>query len=383
MTTDVKARPEEVLPTTFGTDIKQNEATSQRMPDKVKAEISSFNPHCEQVTYTTLGCLAGTLRGVLNDGPAGIGKSRSTLELAKFLRRIADVRVVSGHITPLAMYKLLYECRHRKSVLIVDESFNLLAEKEIQQMLRSAMYSGLVDWQSRGKAFGELGIPDNFEFHGRIIFNTNVTNDKNFNHKALLDRVYYNKLLLTGAQITEKMFHKRSYTPDQNIWRFVEGRLILIRDGKIDTELTQEEKDEILRFTIDRILKISRTYNTNISMRILERVEQLCLFLKQLFGELDFEFAKDLAKNYFVVNDEEDLIKKVIAENGGTMAAKDLASILKDTQKYSLRTAQRRIREYVELGKILAPKRGLVALYHGKDVATPTSPAPGEQPPGQ
>jgi len=376
MATDAKVRSEEILRVYPGDYAAQSQASVGQQTERLKEEISRFNPYCEPITYTTLGCLAGSLRAALNDGPAGIGKSRSTVELARLFPRLDGVQVLNGHITPLAMYKLLWDCRAKTCVLIVDESFTLLADREIQQMLRCAMYSGQVDWRSKGKATAGLGLPESFRFNGRVIFNTNVTNQKDFNYKAMLDRVFYNKLMLTGEQIAEKMKTKRSYSPDRELWKLVEERLLLIRDDKTDITLSTAEQEAILKYTVDGILRISRTYNVNISMRILERVEWLCLFLKQFFGELDLEFAKGLADNYFVVNDEEDLIKKVIARNGGSMPAKDLAAILRDTQKYSLRTAQRRINEYVELGRISTPKRGVVALLDSPAPAPPAPPTP-------
>jgi len=315
------------------------------------------------------------LRAVLNDGPAGIGKSRSTIELAKMFPRI-DVRSLSGQISPLAMYRLLHECRTRNSILIVDESFVMLADNQIQHMLRCALYSGVVDWRSHGQTFKSLKLPESFSFRGRVIFNTNVSNHTDANHKAMLDRVFYNRLVLTGEQIALKMIRKREYSPRRDVWRFLEEHLLQIRSGATKTRLSKKEREDILHFTVHRVLQISRTYNTELSVRILERVERLCLFLKQLFGELDFEFAKGLAKHYFVVDDEEDFIRKVIAENGGTVAAKDLAAILRDTQQYSLRTAQRRIEEYVTLGRILAPKRGLLALPAQDKRPAPATPAP-------
>lgn len=376
MSTDAKARFEEECRTRRS--VQGRSEGRESFATKLKEEISRFNPYCEQITYTTLGCFAGTLRAVLNDGPAGIGKSRSTVGLAGLLPRIG-ARVISGQISPLALYKLLHECRSSRAVVIVDESFTLLADSVNQQMLRCALYSGTVEWRSQGDTFKALKLPESFRFSGRIIFNTNATNETNPNHKAMLDRVYYNKLVLTGEQVATKMIQKHEYTPNTAIWRAVEERLLQIRTGKVKTRLSSEEKKTLLQFTVHGVLQISRTYNTNLSVRILERVETLCLFLKQMFGTLDLEFAKSTAKHYFVINDEEDFIKKVIAEAGGKMAAKDLAVILRDTQKCSLRTAQRRIQEYVELGRIVVPKRGYVALVPVKRPRSPTprtTPAP-------
>lgn len=378
MSTDAKARSEEGWGASRSAD--GSSESRESFAAKMKAEISKFNSCCEQITYTTLGCFAGTLRAVLNDGQAGIGKSRSTVGLAKLLPRIG-ARVISGQVSPLALYKLLHECRTSRSVMIVDESFTLLADSVNQQMLRCALYSGTVEWRSQGDKFKSLKLPESFSFNGRIIFNTNATNETNPNHKAMLDRVYYNKLMLTGEQVATKMMQKGEYIPDTAIWRAIEERLLQIRTGKIRIGLTSEEKKTLLQFTVHRVLQISRTYNTNLSVRILERVETLWLFLKQLFGELDVEFAKSMAKHYFVINDEEDFIKKVIFEAGGKMATKDLAVILRNTQGYSYRTAQRRIQEYVEIGKIVNPKRGLVALpkvttSQRRHAAPPAPPTP-------
>jgi len=209
MSTDAKARFEEECRTRRS--VQGRSEGRESFATKLKEEISRFNPYCEQITYTALGCFAGTLRAVLNDGPAGIGKSRSTVGLAGLLPRIG-VRVISGQVSPLALYKLLHECRSSRTVVIVDESFTLLADRVNQQMLRCALYSGTVEWRSQGDKFKSLKLPESFRFNGRIIFNTNATNETDPNHKAMLDRVYYNKLVFTGEQVATKMIRDFSMT---------------------------------------------------------------------------------------------------------------------------------------------------------------------------
>ena len=275
--------------------------------------------------------------------------------------------MLTGHVTPLAMYRLLHDAKEPDCVLMIDESFLVLNHVEIQQMLRSALYSRKVDWYSHGRIFEETGLPESFSFQGRIIFNLNEAKTSDFNRRALLDRVLYNKVLVTGEQVASKMRGRATYKCNRKLWKLIEDRLILIRERQADSDLTDGEKDQVLNFTTDKILQISSTYSPDVSMRGLERSELVFQFFKGLFGVFDFDFSSPFAERYLMPVGGRNLLLRIIHEKGGEIAIGDAARTLSDFERISRRTAYRRIREAVDEKRVGGNNRKLWLITHKVD----------------
>ena len=84
----------------------------------LEREISDYAVHTELITYSTLLAVNQGVN-VVNLSPPGIGKSRSTVELLRYLN--IDVNIVSGHITPKAFFDIISE----NKPIVIDESANI------------------------------------------------------------------------------------------------------------------------------------------------------------------------------------------------------------------------------------------------------------------
>lgn len=328
--------------------------------ENILQELESYNLHLSNVTIMSiLGLLGGRRFNILNTGQAGIGKSRSTLELARLLN-LKDVVCLAGHISPLKFFELLED--NPDSVFIIDESSQILNNNpELIHLLRSALFDSRIVWYSSFKDESGQQIVREVYFNGSIIFNCNYFKSFSLNDKAFLDRLYVTNMRLTTAEIIEKMQNK--YIPNIELWQIIRDRIIQIRAGLIRTEFTEDEKSKLNDYIIDKVKSITLSYNANISMRLFEKIREIFYRFKLFFGEIDWEYCKKIAEPYFLdINAQENFINQAIISNSGRIKIKELVQIIVDFENVSLRTAYRRINEYCETNqeKIIIQKRAII-----------------------
>jgi len=290
-------------------------------------EVQMYNAYCEPVTWLTLFFIANKSGGfhVMNLGRGGTGKSRSTLDLFKPNKHerikenhkkqfapfqvFANVYAISGHITPKRFFEILQLDGH----IILDESYMLLQNAQIKNMLRSVLYDGEVVWYSKT---GD----QKHNFKGNIIFNSNQFRNKSLNDKALLDRLLVNNIKIDKEAIKLKINHRRNYKPNLVIWDLITSRIAQIRtEGLMEsTKLTEKEKDFVDNFVLMELDRLPNDLSLEISMRVIERTEKIFMAMKTFFGSLDDDlrqFCKSLSANYFNVDYQTDvnsIIEKIL-----------------------------------------------------------------------
>lgn len=331
-----------------------------RYKDEILQEIEKYNLHLSNLTLMTIFSMLGGKRfNILNLGQTGIGKSRSTLELSRLLN-LNDIIEISGHITALKFFELLE--KYPTSLFVIDEGSNILINNsEIIHLLRSALYDSHVVWYSSFKDESGTQIVRSVFFTGSIIFNCNHFKAFNMNDKALLDRLYVSNTRLTTIEVINKI--NDSYEPNKEIWGIVRDRIIQIRNKQINSVLTDEEKGKIKEYVIGKIKEITLSYNSNISVRLLEKITEVFHRFKLFFGEIDWDYCRKISDNYFLdVHAEENFILKAISSNNGKIKIKELAQIISDFENVSIRTSYRRINEFCDLNqdKLIIRRREVI-----------------------
>lgn len=139
--------------------------------------------------------------GLFVAGVGGLGKSK-TISDTLAAEGIEPV-LINSHITPLMLYRLLYE--HRKGrVLWLDDCDSVYTNLQVLGLLRSALWGQgerIVTYAS-----SQLDdIPSQFVFESRIIFCANTIPRKNEAFKAVLSRVDVFQLVATNEEILEQM----------------------------------------------------------------------------------------------------------------------------------------------------------------------------------
>ena len=126
----------------------------------------------------------------------------------------------NSKVTPLALYKYLYECQKKysgkKFAVILDDVIKLLDDEVIIGMLQGATWAvngkRIVTYTSTSKA--AVDVPQFFEFTGEIIILTNFVKLNEY-VKALITRVNYYNLSFT-YKVKMKMLEEVAKLPYRN-----------------------------------------------------------------------------------------------------------------------------------------------------------------------
>jgi DNA-binding transcriptional ArsR family regulator len=121
-------------------------------------------------------------KGLLVFGDKGKGKTFNTIRILEKLNK--EFELVKGHITPLQLYKKLFESSN--GILVFDDITDMLKDKKKMALLLGALDKlGEVSWLSSNML---LDLPSKFNFNGKIIIILNKIDVSNEVQEALYDR---------------------------------------------------------------------------------------------------------------------------------------------------------------------------------------------------
>ena len=188
----------------------------------------------------------GVNRSLIISGPAGLGKSYGVMKTLEDAERKGYVPiVVKGYIRPTGLYKLLFENRFRKCIVVFDDADSIFSDDVCLNLLKAACdmtEKRRLSWLTETKMEDEDGerLPRSFEFEGSIIFITNYDFDDLIakgnklapHFEALISRSHY----LDLAMKTKRDYFVR-------IKQVVFGKHMLERDG-----FSPEDSEEVVNF---------------------------------------------------------------------------------------------------------------------------------------
>lgn len=131
----------------------------------------------------TSGVLAGHIRSVIIAGAPGVGKSyelEMKLEAAEKKGAI-DFTRMSGTVSGIGLYKTLYNYRHKKNVVVLDDIDAIFGDQDALNVLKAGLDTSkkrTITWMTESRALKDDDIPTSFEFEGSIVFITNMNFDK-------------------------------------------------------------------------------------------------------------------------------------------------------------------------------------------------------------
>lgn len=211
----------------------------------------------------------GNSRGFILYGEAGLGKSYCVLKAFKECDK--KFVYISGHITSLELYMLLFE--NRKENIILDDT-NILNSEINLNMIKSALNdnSRLVSYKTTSS---KLKVPNKFIFDGTITILLNEKPSENKNLSAVETRVLNYEL-------------KMNY--------FDKMKVIAELSKNDYKDLTAEERKEIFEWLKQNTTKATK----NFSLRSLFMVYELFRYSKQDW--------KKISRGMFVYDKEIELI---------------------------------------------------------------------------
>jgi predicted AAA+ superfamily ATPase len=243
------------------------EVAATQTDDERMAEIAE---RFEILTEMTKAAVSGDIRAMIVSGPPGVGKSygvEQEVEKATLFDQIAGKRlraeVVKGSATPIGLYQTLYKYSDPNCVVVFDDCDSILLDDVSLNLLKGALDSGKkrkISWLSESSTLRREGIPDSFNFHGSVIFITNLKFDKMKSQKlrdhldALQSRCHY--LDLTLDTMRDKVLRIKQ----------------IARSGELfaDMDISDVGQDEIIEF-----MNANKNKLREMSLRMAIKIGQL------------------------------------------------------------------------------------------------------------
>ena len=239
----VTSQPEEIQ---FAAPIE----TEEEAMDRIATRFSILDEMSK-------ACINGDIRAMIVTGPPGVGKSHGVttqMEKASLFDKIGGKKlrfeIVKGTMSAIGLFALLYKFSDKQNVLVFDDC-DIWSDPDALNILKAALDSGKtrrISYNKDSRLLRDEGVPNTFDFHGSIIFITNVdvANSKRNAIKphleALQSRSHY--LDLTIATERDKMLRIKQVHRDADPGLFV------------DYNFTKEQEEVILNFMWDNHTKL-------------------------------------------------------------------------------------------------------------------------------
>lgn len=136
------------------------------------------------------GVQSGDIVSLIISGAPGIGKTYTfEKELSNAVESgdISNFQHVKGKITPLYLFKILYDNKNKGDVVLLDDCDSVFDDENSLNILKAALDTSHERWLTYGSAtkwLEENGVEANFKFEGTIVFITNYDFDKMINSNS-------------------------------------------------------------------------------------------------------------------------------------------------------------------------------------------------------
>lgn len=178
-------------------------------------------------------------------GRSGIGKTYQTL--TELERMNAKYFYVAGHITPLSLFKLLFQNNRPDVILLLDDCEEALKNPLSLQILKACIDTSQreVHWHSSYLKDDE-SIQKNFIYEGKIILILNkLVMEKNHNVKALISRCITYEINPTRQELEQGLRSMAKTQQEKEVAEFLIKNECEIdyRDFRKASAIAQTHKD--------------------------------------------------------------------------------------------------------------------------------------------
>ena len=247
---------------TDSTDAPMNtgEETDEQAIDRIAARFEILDEMAEAVSTSKV-------RAMIVSGPPGIGKSYGVERALEKQNMFEDIsgsarrfEVVKGAMSPIGLYKKLYEHSAKGHVVCFDDCDAILYDDLALNLLKAALDTGkkrTLHWNTESRTLMAEGMPNSFEFNGGVVFITNVKFDNVKSKKlqdhlsALQSRCHY--LDLTIDSMRDRMLRIRQIVGTGMLEKYAMGK-------DTEAELIQfifDNKHKLREISLRMVLKIA------------------------------------------------------------------------------------------------------------------------------
>lgn len=192
-------------------EIAAREAANKPKPRKSDSQVlKSLSERFDLLSRLTKGTVAQNIRAMVVTGAPGIGK---TYNVEKILERSkAPHEIVRGTLSAINLYMLAWEYRHAGNVIVLDDADDIFHDEDalnILKVLCDTSDTRKVSYRKEANQLKEKDIPQSFDFHGSMIFISNVDFQKFIDEgknkfaahmNALMNRSLYLDLQIHDSQ---------------------------------------------------------------------------------------------------------------------------------------------------------------------------------------
>lgn len=244
--------------------------TVAKVPEVVETDAEIFQRITERFDVLELmaqAATSGDVTSLIVSGPAGLGKSHTIEEVLRdWDPDEIHHTIVKGYIRPPSLYRLLYQHREANQVLVFDDADSIFFDDVSLSLLKAACDSNKhrrISYLTEGTLLdGDADVlPRGFDFHGNIIFITNLDFDAMITkgHKlaphlgAMISRSHY---------IDLAMKTKRDY--------LIRIKHVISKGMLKDDGLSAKAQEDILAFIFDNQDKMRE-----LSLRMVRKVADI------------------------------------------------------------------------------------------------------------
>lgn len=231
------------------------DADSNLTDGEITARIAS---RFGTLSKMSMGAAKGSVTSLIVSGAAGVGKSHTVIETLEEQANLGRTRynVIKGSITPIQLYRTLYEYQDRNSVVVLDDADSILFNEDALNLLKGALDSTgrrKISWLSEAIGRGDDALPSSFEFQGTVIFITNIDFQRIVDEGKSKLAPHFEALLSRSLYLDLTLRSKR----DLMCWI---RHVVLENEMLVKRGLTVKQSEEVLNFlreNIDRLRTIS------------------------------------------------------------------------------------------------------------------------------
>jgi len=250
------------LQKTVAQDTPADTESDEQAIERIAARFSILDEMADAVATSKV-------RAMIVSGPPGIGKTygvERALEKRSMFDDIAGSQrkfeVVKGAMSPIGLYKKLYEHSGKGHVVCFDDCDAILYDDLALNLLKAALDTGkkrTLHWNTESRTLMAEGMPNSFEFFGGVIFITNIKFD-NVKSKKLQDHL----------QALQSRCHYLDLTIDSMRDRMLRIRQI-VGTGMLEKyAMGKTEEDKLVQFIFDNKHKLRE-----ISLRMVLKIADL------------------------------------------------------------------------------------------------------------
>ena len=234
-----------------GTEIKIESTTgfmnvlSNPVPKMTEEEAEQLIGERFEVMESLIhAMIKSRLNSVIITGAAGIGKTYNVERILEEYERKSGQHWVEigGRCSATGLYEALWSCRNEGSILVLDD-VEVWGDDDSLNILKKALDTTKrrqIDWRTASKALDEKGIPNSFEFKGKVIFLTNVNAYKEISRGTKL-APHLNALISRSVLIDLAIHDVRTI--------FLHVRSVIRKsDMLVGRGITHEQQEEIIQW---------------------------------------------------------------------------------------------------------------------------------------